>query len=332
MMEPRTVRACPVWPWSAVLAAILATLLGVGSAGAQSVTVTDIRLGQPGDRWLDTLQFQRLERATRDMPNGARQFGYAVTYEIPGHGSLQLFWPRSAIDFAGKSPHSRSLVMDLRTGRMWYPAQITARSLPSVHRGIVKLDAMYAADARGGMAAMEAFVLIASLGSATPSLRALPAARSASSVSDGRISSGSTTTTSTGPASTRAAAASASGATATRSASASRRALARALKKAGHVRPPESAAHHIVALNARGAKRSQKILARLGIGINEAANGVFLPATKASANPTGAAVHSTLHTSAYYEKVYQALRVVKTRADAESVLKGIRQDLLKGTF
>jgi hypothetical protein len=114
--------------------------------------------------------------------------------------------------------------------------------------------------------------------------------------------------------------------------SAARRALARSLEAAGHVRPPGAAVHHIVPLNARApaAKRAREILARFGIGINDAANGVFLPATRKAPNPTGAAVHSELHTTRYYVTVNKRLGEAKTRAEAEAILASIRKELLSG--
>ena len=59
-------------------------------------------------------------------------------------------------------------------------------------------------------------------------------------------------------------------------------------------------------------------------------NGVFLPATTASQNVAGAAVHSTLHTNAYYQAVNQMLLGATNRAEAEAALKAIGQALLSG--
>jgi hypothetical protein len=42
-------------------------------------------------------------------------------------------------------------------------------------------------------------------------------------------------------------------------------------------------------------------LTQYGIDVNIAENGVFLPRNLGSANPLGAAVHSTLHTGGYYD-------------------------------
>jgi len=110
----------------------------------------------------------------------------------------------------------------------------------------------------------------------------------------------------------------------------SSRLLGIALEAAGHVRPPNSAAHHIVAGGAGAAARARAVLQKFGVGINDAVNGVFLPANKAVANEAGAAVHSTLHTDAYYETVNQMLSAATTRSEVEAVLAAIRQGLLSG--
>ena len=110
----------------------------------------------------------------------------------------------------------------------------------------------------------------------------------------------------------------------------SSRALGQALEAAGHIRPPSSAAHHIVAGGAEAAAPARAVLERFGIGINDAANGVFLPATRAAPNAAGAAVHSTLHTRAYYQAVNESLGQASTRAEALDVLGALRQGLLGG--
>jgi hypothetical protein len=110
----------------------------------------------------------------------------------------------------------------------------------------------------------------------------------------------------------------------------SSRALGRALEAAGHVRAPGSAAHHIVSGSAPEAAQARAVLQKFGIGIDEAVNGVFLPANRAASNPAGAAVHSTLHTNEYYQQVTRMLSAATTRAEAEAALNAIRQALLSG--
>ena len=104
---------------------------------------------------------------------------------------------------------------------------------------------------------------------------------------------------------------------------ASSRALGKALEAAGHVRPVGSAAHHIVAGGAKKAAPARAVLARFGVGINEAYNGVFLPA----------AIHARVHTNAYYEAVNSALSQATNRAQVEQTLNVIQQTLQhKGSF
>lgn len=96
------------------------------------------------------------------------------------------------------------------------------------------------------------------------------------------------------------------------------------------MRPAGSAAHHIVAGGAKAAVPARAALQRFGIGVNDAANGVFLPASRAAPNAAGAAVHSTVHTRAYYQAVNNALGQATTRAEALEVLGALRQGLLGG--
>ena len=109
---------------------------------------------------------------------------------------------------------------------------------------------------------------------------------------------------------------------AARGAAPSSRALGRAREAAGHVRPPESAAHHLVAGGAGKAGPARAALEKFGIGINDAANGVFLRQ----------GVHSGIHTNAYYDAVNTALQKATTRAEALEVLDAVRQRLLNGGF
>ncbi len=106
--------------------------------------------------------------------------------------------------------------------------------------------------------------------------------------------------------------------------------LATALEAAGHARPVESAAHHIVSRYSKGAAEARQVLTKFGIGLDEAANGVFLPATKASVNPLNAAVHSTVHTKAYYQTVNKILTSTTSRQEALDALAYIQQKLLQG--
>jgi RHS repeat-associated protein len=119
---------------------------------------------------------------------------------------------------------------------------------------------------------------------------------------------------------------------ATRGAAGSSRALGRALEAAGHVRPVGSAAHHIVAAAAPEAAAARSVLQRFGIGLNDPVNGVFLPASRVAPNAGAAAVHSGVHTSAYYQAVNEALGAATTRQQAVDILGSIGQSLRSGAF
>lgn len=82
--------------------------------------------------------------------------------------------------------------------------------------------------------------------------------------------------------------------------------------------------------NAKNAERARGVLQQFDIGINDAANGVFLPATGNSPNAMGAAVHASLHSNRYYEAVNKLLSTAKTRERVLAILAGIRQKLLAG--
>jgi RHS repeat-associated protein len=114
----------------------------------------------------------------------------------------------------------------------------------------------------------------------------------------------------------------------------SSRILSAALKAAGVAQPAQTAAHHIVAGKGRAnaSEPARAVLARFEIGINDAANGVFLPANRTSANALNAAVHSSVHTPAYYQAVNELLGQATTRQQALEALGAIRQALLSGGF
>jgi hypothetical protein len=93
----------------------------------------------------------------------------------------------------------------------------------------------------------------------------------------------------------------------------SSRLLGRALVAAGHERALGSEAHHIVAGTALRAGPARAVLRRFGIGINSAANGKFV----------AAAVHRSMHTSAYYQGVNEALGAATSRQQAIDILLGL---------
>lgn len=112
--------------------------------------------------------------------------------------------------------------------------------------------------------------------------------------------------------------------------------LEKALKAAKgplqRIRQAGQSLHHIVAHSDGRAAKAREILAKFKIDIDEAWNGVFLPATKNSPNPTGAAVHSVVHTTEYYFKVERRLEKAKSRKKVIQELLKIRDELENGTF
>lgn len=98
---------------------------------------------------------------------------------------------------------------------------------------------------------------------------------------------------------------------------ASSRVLANALEASGQIRAAGTAAHHIVAGAAKKAAEARAVLTRFGVGINNAANGVFLRA----------GVHARIHTNAYYETVNGLLRQAASREEVLEVLAAIRNSL-----
>ena len=104
--------------------------------------------------------------------------------------------------------------------------------------------------------------------------------------------------------------------------------LARNLAQSGAVRQAGEAAHHIVARAAAAAEPAREVLAEYGVQIDEAVNGVFLPAVR---NYSGQAVnHLTLHTAEYYRTANRALQNVQSKEEVVQALTNIRDRLRSG--
>ena len=86
---------------------------GLGHADPEPPAVADVRMGEPGDRWLDLMHYRRIERTTVDGV-----FGYAITYHGADGEDLVFFFPRGAIDLAGERPLATRLVMKVSGGRI----------------------------------------------------------------------------------------------------------------------------------------------------------------------------------------------------------------------
>ena len=102
------------------------------------------------------------------------------------------------------------------------------------------------------------------------------------------------------------------------------------LEAAGTERPEGSAAHHIVPYGDRRAQSVRDQLDNLGIDINSADNGVFLPQVPGSTAP--GAYHPSLNSDAYNKQLQLDFLGVNSRNEALDVLDKIRNQLLNGTY
>jgi RHS repeat-associated protein len=98
--------------------------------------------------------------------------------------------------------------------------------------------------------------------------------------------------------------------------------LSRNLQSAGISRPAGSHAHHMVAARSQYAGEARAALDRLKIHLDDADNGVFLPAS----------YHSKMHTTAYYRSVNLALTNASSREEAVSFLTGLRTRLIEDAY
>ena len=98
----------------------------------------------------------------------------------------------------------------------------------------------------------------------------------------------------------------------------------------------KNSAHHIVMSNSADPRMVslRNKMDELGIDINAASNGVYLPtSTKVKVNAgTSAIAHSKVHTSVYKENVYNRLKDVNNQVDFERELNSIAGELSKGMF
>ncbi|MDP9125199.1 MAG: AHH domain-containing protein [Pseudomonadota bacterium] len=116
-----------------------------------------------------------------------------------------------------------------------------------------------------------------------------------------------------------------------------RRTLDRNLGKSGFVRVPNVCAHHIVASGHPDASGSRQMLYAWRIGINDADNGVFLPARRGLAVPTlkDAVQHDDLHADAlYYALVERRLMLADegSQVAGREALRDMRGEMIRGTF
>ena len=98
----------------------------------------------------------------------------------------------------------------------------------------------------------------------------------------------------------------------------------------------KNSAHHIVMSNSKDEKMNalRGKMDLLGIGINEAPNGVFLPTSskvKTNANAQAPA-HSKIHTNEYKRQVHDRLINIDNAADFRKELENIGKEISEGSF
>lgn len=118
-----------------------------------------------------------------------------------------------------------------------------------------------------------------------------------------------------------------------------RRKLAQNLDEQSNTeRPDNAAAHHIVARGSKQdqAKESRAIIFKWGIGINDADNGVYLPAYRDIAldGSPNAPYHTPIHTPRYYGAVagYLTFGRPHDNESCRGILRTIKKKLVAGTF
>jgi hypothetical protein len=102
-------------------------------------------------------------------------------------------------------------------------------------------------------------------------------------------------------------------------------------------RPLETDAHHVVASEASGARVSRVLIFAVGIGINDADNGVILPRFKTTkiASMPDASPHQHIHTDLYHANVVAELAGADNTSDAQElrgILRSISGRLVRGQF
>ena len=101
--------------------------------------------------------------------------------------------------------------------------------------------------------------------------------------------------------------------------------LAANLERSLGPRPPGHHAHHIVPKGMAEAEEAWDILERAHIGINDAENGVWLPADSTVANPATGEIHATIHTRPYVRWVTAELRDALAEGGPEAVAAKLRE-------
>ncbi|NAW50661.1 hypothetical protein GNY06_04430 [Elizabethkingia argentiflava] len=98
----------------------------------------------------------------------------------------------------------------------------------------------------------------------------------------------------------------------------------------------KNSAHHIIMFNSKDPRMValQEKMKQLGLDINDAVNGVYLPISTKVKDAAGASAHahSRVHTNNYKQNVFNRLKDINNKSDFENVLMDIGDELMSGTF
>jgi hypothetical protein len=104
---------------------------------------------------------------------------------------------------------------------------------------------------------------------------------------------------------------------------------------AGKVEPNfKNSAHHIIMSNSTDSRMValQNKMKTLGIDINTAGNGIFLPSNSKVQLPSGNTLpnHAIIHTNAYKQKVFDRLKSINNSGDFLNELNKINSEIAGG--
>ena len=98
----------------------------------------------------------------------------------------------------------------------------------------------------------------------------------------------------------------------------------------------KNSAHHIVMSNSSDVRMValQEKMESMGIDINTAENGIFLPSNSKVKLPEGNILpnHASIHTNAYKQKVYDRLAAINNSGDFLSELNKMNSEIARGLF
>ena len=100
--------------------------------------------------------------------------------------------------------------------------------------------------------------------------------------------------------------------------------LSSSMERNGTIRPPNSAAHHIVPETAKGAKPARDVLQKHNVGINKTENGVFLPTTK-NTNGMPGILHNGKHPNKYLDAINRRIIAADKIGGKQAVINELQK-------